>query len=62
MNMPDPWDDFFLVFRDELATAVQWTPEQMDAAADEYQREQIASAQSEQAQEQLRNQYASHQR
>jgi Spy/CpxP family protein refolding chaperone len=33
------------------------TPEQIDAMADEYQREQIASAQSEQAQEQLRKDY-----
>jgi hypothetical protein len=33
------------------------TPEQMDAMAAEYQAEQIASAQSEQAQEQLRKDY-----
>lgn len=45
----DPRADFCEVFAPELRAANTWTPEQMDAMADEYQREQIASAQSEEA-------------
>lgn len=42
----DPWADFCEVFAPELRAANTWTPEQMDAMADEYQRDQIASANS----------------
>lgn len=50
MNAPrDPWADFAAVFSEELADAAKWTPEQMQAAADEYQRAEIASAQSDAA-------------
>lgn len=49
MNARDPCADFAEVFSDELAAANSWTPEQMQAAADEYQREQITTAQSEAA-------------
>lgn len=50
MNAPrDPWADFAEAFSDYLADAEQWTPEQMQAAADEYQRDAIATAQSEAA-------------
>ena len=49
MNARDPWADFCEVFAPELAAAAKWTPEQMQAAADEYQRAEIATAQSEQA-------------
>ena len=45
MNDTDTWQEF----ADEFAAQSRWTPEQMDAAADEYQREQIATAQSEDA-------------
>jgi hypothetical protein len=54
----DPWEDFAQVFADIIDAQARWTPEQMDAYADEYQREQIASAQSDAAQEQLRKEYA----
>mgnify|MGYP003481281887 CR=1 FL=1 len=45
--MTDIWGDFAEVFADVLQMPL--TPEQMDALADEYQREQIATAQSEAA-------------
>ena len=43
----DPWEDFAAVFAEEIAAQAKWTPEQMDAIADEYQREQIETARSE---------------
>jgi hypothetical protein len=50
MNAPrDPRADFCEVFAPELAAAAKWTPEQMQAAADAYQAEQITTAQSEAA-------------
>lgn len=57
MNAPDFWSDFSAVFADELA-AKPLTPEQMDAMADEYQREQIATAQSEATQQAIARSYA----
>lgn len=45
----DPWADFAEVFAPELAAANSWTQKQMDAIADQYQREQIATAQSDDA-------------
>ncbi len=54
---PDPWAAFAEVFSEELA-ASSLTVEQMDEIADEYQREQIASAQSEASQEALRKEYS----
>lgn len=54
----DPWEDFAAVFAEEIAAAVQWTPEAMEAAAAEYQREQIAGAQSEAAWAAFVNEYA----
>ena len=47
MTARDAWDDFAEVFAEELAAPL--TPAQMDAMADEYQRDAIASAQSEAA-------------
>ena len=48
MNAPrDAWDDFAEVFAAELATRGCWTPEAMEAAREQYERAQIASAQSE---------------
>lgn len=47
MNAPrDPWADFSAVFAEELSAAAKWTPEQMDAAAEAYAKEQMATAQS----------------
>ena len=54
----DAWEDFAAVFSEELAAAVTWTPEAMEAAREEYEREQIASAQSEAAFEAARKEYA----
>ena len=45
----DPWADFCAEFAPELYAPPPLTQEQMDAMADEYQRDQIASAQSEEA-------------
>jgi hypothetical protein len=54
MNAPrDPWEAFSAVFAEELSAAAKWTPEQMDAMADEYQREQIETARSEAAQQEM---------
>jgi hypothetical protein len=50
MSTRDPWDAFAAEFADVLTAQARWTPEQMDAAAEEYAREQMATAQSEQAQ------------
>jgi len=47
MNAPDLWADFAEVFADVLPTA--WTEAEMNRLADEYQREQIANAQSDAA-------------
>ena len=64
MNGPDPWAAFAEVFAEELAANTTMTPEQFDEMADAYQREAIASANSEQAfaatQQEYRN--AAHQR
>ena len=49
MNARDPWADFAAVFAEELLAASVLTPKQMDAMAEEYAKEQIATAQSEQA-------------
>ena len=49
MNAPDIWADFAQVFAAEIAAQTQWTPEQMDAMAEEYAREQMTTAQSEAA-------------
>jgi hypothetical protein len=54
--MTDIWGDFAEVFAD--VPQMPLTPEQMDALADEYQREQIATAQSEAAQEEMRFKYS----
>jgi hypothetical protein len=53
----DQLEDFAQVFADIINAQARWTPEQIDAYADEYQRDQIATAQSDQAQEQLRKEY-----
>ena len=51
MNAPrDPWADFAEVFAEELKAGANWTPQMMDAYREEYEREQIAAANSEQAQ------------
>jgi hypothetical protein len=55
---PDPWAAFAEVFSEELAASTSLTVEQMDELADAYQREQIASAQSEAEQEALRKEYS----
>jgi len=47
MNTPDLWAAFAEVFADVLPTA--WTEAEMNRLADEYQREQIANAQSDAA-------------
>lgn len=48
MNIPrDPWEDFAEAFADLLNQPI--TAEQMDEMADDYQRQQIATAQSEAA-------------
>ena len=50
MNAPrDPWADFAEVFAEELKAGANWTPQMMDAYREEYEREQIAAANSEQA-------------
>ena len=54
---PDPWAAFAEVFSEELA-ASSLTIEQMDELADAYQREQIASSQSEAEQEALHKEYS----
>jgi uncharacterized protein YeaO (DUF488 family) len=53
----DPWDDFVEVFAEELRAQAAWTPEMREAAREAYEKEQILSAQSEAAQEQLRKDY-----
>jgi uncharacterized protein YeaO (DUF488 family) len=55
---PDPWAAFAEVFSEELAASTSLTVEQMDELADAYQREQIASAQSEAEQEALHKEYS----
>ena len=51
MNAPDVWSLFEEHFK-------QPTPAELDAMAADYQREQIASAQSEAAQEAARKEFA----
>ena len=58
MNAPDVWADFAAVFADELQAAAIWTPEQMQAMSDEYQRDAIAGANSEAAQEAARKEHS----
>jgi hypothetical protein len=44
MNAPrDPWADFSAVFAEELSAAAKWTPEQMDAMADERDRREFCA-------------------
>ena len=43
----DPWEDFAAVFAEELASAAKWDEETMLRLAEEYEREQIATARSE---------------
>ena len=58
MNTRDPWANLSAAFASEFGSAVQWTPEligamatavagnraELDAAAEEYAREQMAGA------------------
>ena len=55
----DMWAELSSAFAEAFAQPFPvLTPEQLEAMADEYQREQIASAQSEAAQEAARKEYA----
>lgn len=49
MNAPDIWADFAQVFAAEIAADAAWTPEQMDAMAEEYARAEMAGANSPEA-------------
>jgi hypothetical protein len=57
----DPWEDFAEVFADVINAHAILSDEDLDAMAAEYQRDAIASAQSEAAQEAARKEY-SHER
>ena len=68
----DPWAEFADVFAEELAASNKWPPDlinamadavalnraDLDALSDEYQREQIESAQSEAATAAIQKEYA----
>lgn len=59
MNAPrDPWADFAAEFAEELKAAMTLNAADLDRLAEEYQREAIATAQSEADQEAIRKEYA----
>ena len=58
MNAPDQFAEFFAAFPDLMRAFVQLTDADKDALADEYQREQIATAQSEATQQAIARSYA----